>query len=300
MLCVHVEGKHFPNPGYGGEGPCGLGGEGQGKRNPRQTSRTAAETGLLCPQGIPLRGPGLLASLPWGLQPARQRGRQEKEETLGIRKPSRHQVRTAAQAWDRAVCSPEVLVLLSFLWETPRSTLPAPLRKSVGTGQRSAGLACPQVGDKAEMETRSLLRAQGPEHSVDPQGQQERIGTRSVTHVGLTGLLLHLKSLGMGLGMTCYSCRPREGSLSPASHVPLNVAFSKDYSVRYRIPSSYQSRKDEILCRYKLKDNSVYGKQSPWCLHVTHAPSPRAASPRAALPQPPGLRSPAVPSLWTW
>ncbi|XP_048965059.1 uncharacterized protein LOC112651318 isoform X1 [Canis lupus dingo] len=79
--------------------------------------------------------------------------------------------------------------------------------------------------------------------------------------VCLKGLLLHLKSLGMGLGMTCYSCRPREGSLSPASHVPLNVAFSKDYSVRYRIPSSYQSRKDEILCRYKLKDNSVYEKK---------------------------------------
>ncbi|XP_038390510.1 uncharacterized protein LOC102154920 isoform X35 [Canis lupus familiaris] len=79
--------------------------------------------------------------------------------------------------------------------------------------------------------------------------------------VCLKGLLLHLKSLGMGLGMTCYSCRPREGSLSPASHVPLNVAFSEDYSVRYRIPSSYQSRKDEILCRYKLKDNSVYEKK---------------------------------------
>ncbi|CAK7304157.1 Anthrax toxin receptor-like [Vulpes lagopus] len=38
------------------------------------------------------------------------------------------------------------------------------------------------------------------------------------------------------------------------------VCLKEDYSVRYRIPSSYQSRKDEILCRYKLKDNSVYGR----------------------------------------
>nr|XP_025861776.1 anthrax toxin receptor-like [Vulpes vulpes] len=37
------------------------------------------------------------------------------------------------------------------------------------------------------------------------------------------------------------------------------VCLKEDYRVRYRIPSSYQSRKDEILCRYKLKDNSVYG-----------------------------------------
>ncbi|XP_038349268.1 uncharacterized protein LOC102154920 isoform X53 [Canis lupus familiaris] len=39
------------------------------------------------------------------------------------------------------------------------------------------------------------------------------------------------------------------------------VCLKEDYSVRYRIPSSYQSRKDEILCRYKLKDNSVYEKK---------------------------------------
>ena len=79
-------------------------------------------------------------------------------------------------------------------------------------------------------------------------------------------------------------CEPR--TFSPTSPRGLIVDFTENYELMVSGRGFNNARNpEEVICRFIFTDKKFYGKQPPWCLHVTHAHPPWG------LP-PPGLPSP--------